>query len=61
MTAQKAIKELKQVRQYCTASAIPAIDYAVQILRGLAEREKKVEEEKQHQPQGPAAESTFPD
>lgn len=56
MTAQKAIKELKQVRQYCTASAIPAIDYAIQVLQGLAEREKKLEEEQKHQPSGPVPE-----
>ena len=56
MTAHQAIKELKQVRQYCTASAIPAIDYAIQVLQGLAEREKKLEEEKKYQPCGPAAE-----
>ena len=56
MTAHQAIKELKPVRQYCTASAIPAIDYAIQVLQGLAEREKKLEEEKKHQPCGPAAE-----
>ena len=56
MTAHQAIKELKQVRQYCTASAIPAIDYAIQVLQGVAEREKKVEEGKKHQPSGPAPE-----
>ena len=44
MTAQSAIHELKQVRQYCSARAIPAIDYAIQVLQGLAEREKRVEE-----------------
>ena len=43
MTAQNAIHELKQVRQYCSARAIPAIDYAIQVLQGLAEREKRVE------------------
>lgn len=46
MTAQNAIHELKQVRQYCSARAIPAIDYAIQVLQGLAEREKRVEEAK---------------
>ena len=35
MTAQYAIHELKQVRQYCSARAIPAIDYAIQVLQGL--------------------------
>ena len=39
MTAQSAIHELKQVRQYCSARAIPAIDYAIQVLQGLAEVE----------------------
>ena len=34
MTAQSAIHELKQVRQYCSARAIPAIDYAIQVLQG---------------------------
>lgn len=47
MTAQNAIHELKQVRQYCSARAIPAIDYAIQVLQGLAGREKQVEETKQ--------------
>lgn len=56
MTAHQAIKELKQVRQYCTASAIPAIDYAIQVLQGLAEREKKLEEAQKHQLSGPAPE-----
>ncbi len=56
MTAHQAIKELKQVRQYCTASAIPAIDYAIQVLQGLAEREKKLEEAQKHQPSGPVPE-----
>ena len=53
MTAQSAIHELKQVRQYCSARAIPAIDYAIQVLQGLAEREKRVEEAKQANPQSP--------
>lgn len=62
MTAQSAIHELKQVRQYCSARAIPAIDYAIQVLQGLAEREKRVEEAKQAGPQGPQDPAeTFPD
>ena len=62
MTAQNAIHELKQVRQYCSARAIPAIDYAIQVLQGLAEREKRVEEAKQAGPQGPQDPAeTFPD
>ena len=39
MTAHQAIKELKQVRQYCTASAIPAIDYAIQVLQDVYKRQ----------------------
>ena len=61
MTAQYAIHELKQVRQYCSARAIPAIDYAIQVLQGLAERERMVEEEKAKSPQGPAQTDGFPD
>lgn len=61
MTAQYAIHELKQVRQYCSARAIPAIDYAIQVLQGLAERERMVEEEKAKGPQGPAQSDGFPD
>ena len=61
MTAQYAIHELKQVRQYCSARAIPAIDYAIQVLQGLAERERMVEEEKARGPQGTAQTDGFPD
>ena len=61
MTAQHAIHELKQVRQYCSARAIPAIDYAIQVLQGLAERERIVEEEKASGPQGPVQQEGFPD
>ncbi len=61
MTAQYAIHELKQVRQYCSARAIPAIDYAIQVLQGLAERERLVEEGKASGPQGPSQTEDFPD
>ena len=61
MTAQNAIHELKQVRQYCSARAIPAIDYAIQVLQGLAEREQRVEEEKGNGPQGPSQPNEFLD
>ena len=61
MTAQYAIHELKQVRQYCSARAIPAIDYAIQVLQGLAERERQVEESKANGPQGTAPQENFPD
>lgn len=41
MTAQQAIHELKQVRQYCSARAIPAIDYAIQVLQKTGDKEEK--------------------
>ena len=59
MTAQHAIHELKQVRQYCSARAIPAIDYAIQVLQGLAERERMVGGGKGQRPQGPAQSDGF--
>lgn len=61
MTAQYAIHELKQVRQYCSARAIPAIDYAIQVLQGLADRERQLEEETAKGPQGPVQPDGFPD
>ena len=61
MTAQYAIHELKQVRQYCSARAIPAIDYAIQVLQGLADRERQLEEETAKGPQGPVQSDGFPD
>ena len=61
MTAQYAIHELKQVRQYCSARTIPAIDYAIQVLQGLADRERQLEEETAKGPQGPVQPDGFPD
>ena len=46
MTAQQAIHELKQVRQYCSARAIPAIDYAIQVLQKTGEKEESLQKEK---------------
>lgn len=46
MTAQQAIHELKQVRQYCSARAIPAIDYAIQVLQKTVEKEEPSQQEK---------------
>lgn len=40
MTAKEAIRELELLKQYCTAKAIPAVDYAIKALRQLAEQEK---------------------
>lgn len=61
MTAQNAIHELKQVRQYCSARAIPAIDYAIQVLQGLAERERKLEAEQKHTSKEPLNQDMLPD
>ena len=32
MTAQEAIRELQKVRNYCNATSIPAIDYAIEAI-----------------------------
>ena len=40
MTAKDAIRELEQIKQYCTARAIPAVDYAILVLRERAEAEE---------------------
>ncbi len=40
MTAKEAIRELELLKQYCTAKAIPAVDYAIKALRQQAEQEK---------------------
>lgn len=41
MTANEAIRELEQIKQYCTARAIPAVDYAIRVLREQQETEEK--------------------
>ena len=38
MTAKEAIRELQNMKQYCTAKSIPALDCAIQALK---EKEKK--------------------
>lgn len=40
MTAKEAIRELELLKQYCTAKAIPAVDYAIKALKEKAEQEK---------------------
>ncbi len=40
MTAKEAIRELELLKQYCTAKAIPAVDYAIRVLKEQAEKEK---------------------
>ena len=39
MTAQEAIRELQNIKNYCTASALPALDYAIAVLTEKQERE----------------------
>ena len=40
MTAKEAIRELEQIKQYCTAKSIPAVDYAIQVLQQTQEDSK---------------------
>ncbi len=41
MTAKEAIRELQNMKQYCTASSLPALDYAIKALKEQAEKEKE--------------------
>ena len=41
MTPQEAIRELQNMKQYCTAKSIPALDCAIRALQEKAEEEKK--------------------
>lgn len=47
MTTKEAIRELKIVRNYCNAKSIPAIDYAIRVLREKAEQEAQSSGESQ--------------
>ncbi len=40
MTAREAIRELENMKQYCTAKSIPALDYAIKALREKQENEQ---------------------
>ena len=40
MTAKEAIRELQNMKQYCTAKSIPALDFAIKELKERAEAEK---------------------
>ena len=44
MTPQEAIKELQNIKNYCTANALPALDYAIAVLKEL--QEQKAQQEK---------------
>ena len=39
MTAKEASRELENMKQYCTAKSIPALDYAIKALKEKAEAE----------------------
>ena len=41
MTTQEAIKELQNIKNYCTANALPALDYAITVLTQKLEAEKE--------------------
>ena len=41
MTAKEAIRQLQDMKHYCTAKAIPALDYAIKALKEKAETEKQ--------------------
>lgn len=41
MTVQEAIRELQNIKNYATASALPALDYAIAVLTEKAEAESK--------------------
>ena len=41
MTAKEAIRELEQIKQYCTARSIPAVDYANKVLQQTEEESKE--------------------
>ena len=59
MTTQEAIRELQNIRQYCAAKSIPAVDFALKVRReeleqvvgrggdGRVPREQLEQEEKQ--------------
>lgn len=46
MNAQEAIKELQNIKNYATASALPALDYAIAVLTDKAEAEQGAKAEK---------------
>ncbi len=45
MTTKEAIRELNNMKQYCTARSIPALDYAIKVLRAKREQEKLEEQQ----------------
>ena len=43
MTTKEAIRQLQDMKQYCTAKSIPALDCAIQALKEKLEREQAAE------------------
>ena len=43
MTPQEAIKELQNIKNYCTANALPALDYAIAVLKELQSQKDRQE------------------
>lgn len=48
MDLQEVIRELQNIKNYCTPSALPALEYAIAVLTGMlddqAKNEDKMEE-----------------
>ena len=40
MTTREVIKELQNIKNYCSASSLPALDYAIAVLTQKLESEK---------------------
>ena len=40
MTIQEVIKELQNIKNYCAASSLPALDYAIAVLTQMQQSEK---------------------
>ena len=46
MTTKEAIRQLQDMKQYCTAKSIPALDYAIKALKETAAAEEAEPEAK---------------
>lgn len=40
MTTKDAIRELKEIRQYCTATSLVALNYAIEVLKDKVKKEE---------------------
>ena len=47
MTLQEVIQELQNIKSYCTASALPALDYAIAVLTEVKEQREKEPQQEQ--------------